>query len=119
MVATTASLQDLLRPAGPREDVGAWRWSVRRHLVPLRDRLARERAHRRDAWLSARAARTLRERDHLLGRLESLSSQVLVAEDVDTLVADLNRLLVDIDHHRQRLHDLAYDEVALEIGGSE
>ena len=31
---------------------------------------------------------------------------------------ELNRL-VDIEHHVQRLHDLAYDDVELEIGGSE
>jgi len=31
----------------------------------------------------------------------------------------LKRLLVDISHHVQRLHDLAYDEVELELGGSE
>jgi len=31
----------------------------------------------------------------------------------------LKRLLADIDHHVQRQHDLAYDEVEQEIGGSE
>ncbi len=29
------------------------------------------------------------------------------------------RLLTDINHHLQRLHDLAYDDVELELGGSE
>ena len=33
--------------------------------------------------------------------------------------AELKRLLTDISHHFQRLHDLAYDEVELELGGSE
>jgi hypothetical protein len=48
-----------------------------------------------------------------------LASQVLVAPDVDDLADRLNRLLVDIAHHHQRVHDLAYDDVELEIGGSE
>jgi len=43
----------------------------------------------------------------------------LVAPDVDDLAARLHRLLVDIAHHHQRVHDLAYDDVELEIGGSE
>jgi len=60
-----------------------------------------------------------RERDALLARLHHLTHEVLVATDVDAVAAQLSRLLVDIEHHRQRLHDLAYDDVELEIGGSE
>jgi hypothetical protein len=119
MTAMTASLDDLLRPERVRDNLGAWRWSVRRQLVPVRDRLRREHPDRREAWLSARASRTLRERDELLTRLNTLASQVLVAPDVDDLAGRLNRLLVDISHHHQRVHDLAYDDVELEIGGSE
>jgi hypothetical protein len=117
-MATTTPLEDLLR-AHDEADVGAWRWNVRRELVPVRERLVRERSHRSDAWLSARASQALRERDTLLARLNELSSQVLVAPDVDSVVVQLTRLLVDIDHHAQRVHDLAYDAVELEIGGSE
>jgi peptidoglycan/LPS O-acetylase OafA/YrhL len=32
---------------------------------------------------------------------------------------DLLRLVHDLERHRQRLNDLAYDTVALELGGSE
>jgi hypothetical protein len=88
-------------------------------MVPVRERLVRERADRRNAWLSARASRTLRERDTLLGRLDTLASQVLEDPDVDRVVCELQRLLSDLEHHAQRLHDLAYDDVELEIGGSE
>jgi hypothetical protein len=119
MAATTGTLQELLRPQHAQDNLDAWRWSVRRHLVPVRDRLAHEPPSRREAWLSARAARTLRERDTLLGRLNRLASQVLVAPDVDRLRSELSRLLGDIDRHAQRMSDLAYDEVELEIGGSE
>jgi hypothetical protein len=119
MTALTASLDDLLRPDRARDNLGAWRWSVRRHLVPVRDRLLREHPDRREAWLSARAARTLRERDELLTRLNALVSQVLVTDDVDDLADRLSRLLADIARHHQRVQDLAYDDVELEIGGSE
>jgi hypothetical protein len=120
MAATTGTLHDLLRPQQTHDNVGAWRWAVRRQLVPVRDRLVHERSHHRhEAWISERAARTLRERDALLARLNRLASQVLVAPDVESLRSDLSRLLADIDRHSQRMSDLAYDEVELEIGGSE
>jgi hypothetical protein len=119
MTATTYTLDDLLRPAHARDNLGAWRWAVRRRLVPVRERLVREHPTRREAWLSARHTRTLRERDHLLARLDRLSSQLLVSPDVDEVAGQLSRLLVDIQHHAQRVHDLAYDDVELEIGGSE
>jgi hypothetical protein len=118
MASTTGPLDELLR-APEVADPGAWRWNVRRHLTPVRERLLREHSPRREAWLSARALRALRERDALLARLNDLSSHVLVTTDIEALAAQLSRLLVDIDHHAQRLHDLAYDDVELEIGGSE
>jgi hypothetical protein len=119
MAATTGSFLDLLRPEQVHDNVEAWRWTVRRRLVPVRDALHAEPLHRRDAWLSARAACVVRERDALLARLDVLSHQVLVSDDLDDVAAQLSRLLVDIEHHRQRLHDLAYDDVEIEIGGSE
>jgi hypothetical protein len=119
MAATTDSFLDLLRPEHIHENVEAWRWSVRRRLVPVRDRLHAEPLHKRDAWLSARAACVVRERDVLLARLNLLSHDVLVSDNVDEVAGRLSRLLVDIEHHRQRLHDLAYDDVEIEIGGSE
>jgi hypothetical protein len=119
MTATMSTLDGLLRPVSARDNVGAWRWTVRRRLVPVRDRLLREHPTRRETWLSARHNRALRERDDLLTRLDLLSSQLLVAADVDEVAGRLSRLLVDIEHHAQRVHDLAYDDVELEIGGSE
>jgi hypothetical protein len=119
MTAIAATLEDLLRPGRMPDNVGAWRWTVRRHLVPVRERLLRDHPDRREAWLSARAARVLRERDELLARLNALSSEVLSTDDVDDLADRLSRLLADIQHHQQRVRDLAYDDVELEIGGSE
>ena len=65
------------------------------------------------------ADRELQEDVALLARLNVLSHDVLVSDDVDEVAIQLGRLLVDIEHHRQRLHDLAYDDVEIEIGGSE
>ena len=48
-----------------------------------------------------------------------MGPQVLESADVEAVREELKRLLVDISHHLQRLNDLAYDEVALELGGSE
>ena len=45
--------------------------------------------------------------------------QPYVCEDLDAVHLEVQRLLVDVGHHAQRLHDLAYDEVELELGGSE
>lgn len=119
MAATTATLDDLLRAGGVRDNLGAWRWSVRRELVPVRDRLLREHPVRGEAWLSARASRTLRERDELITRLSLLASEVLVTDRVDDVADQLSRLLADIARHQQRVDDLAWDDVELEIGGSE
>jgi hypothetical protein len=119
MAMTTSNLRDLLRSEHARDNLQAWRWNVRRELAPLRDRLVHERLSRREAWLSARAARAVQERDQLLARLNHLASQVLVTPDVDALASELSRLVADIDRHDQRVRDLAYDDVEIEIGGSE
>lgn len=119
MMTTTATLEDLLRPGSARDSLGAWRWAVRRRLVPVRDRLLREHPVRGEAWLSARATRTLRERDELLARLTALAAELLVTEEVAEVADQLSRLLADIARHQQRVDDLAWDDVELEIGGSE
>ena len=88
-------------------------------MVPLRDELAREPDAAADGWLSARRVRSARERAALLERLNDIGPQVLESPRVDEVRDQIRRLLTDIDRHLQRVHDLAYDEVELEIGGSE
>lgn len=121
-IATAAALaalhQALDAPATASEE-GGWRWTVRRHMVPVRDALEREHLDPDDGWLSARHGKSSRERAALLRRLAAYGPKVLETPDVTELRDGLKRLLVDIDHYVQRLHDLAYDEVELEIGGSE
>lgn len=99
--------------------VGTWRWAVRQRMAGVRDLLVNEVEHPADGWLAARGGRSLRERNTLLGRLSELGPQILENGEVETVRSELKRLVGDIAHHVQRVHDLVYDEVELELGGSE
>jgi hypothetical protein len=88
-------------------------------MGPVRDALENEFLDPADGWLSARHGRSARERAALLGRLAGFGPLVLEHPDIDEVTTGLKRLVTDIEHYVQRLHDLAYDEVELEIGGSE
>lgn len=119
----SAALRALARTvdASPPSSVplGNWRWVVRQRMAAVRDHLMNESEHPEDGWLAARGGSALRERNALLLRLSALGPRVLESPDVAELREELRRLVVDISHHVQRLHDLAYDEVELELGGSE
>ncbi len=97
----------------------AWRWEVRRLLRDLRDLLLAESPAAYDGWLAARGDGMLRERTLLLTRLSVVASHALHEPTVERVRDELGRLLVDADHHLQRRRDLAWDEVELELGGSE
>ncbi|WP_244930816.1 hypothetical protein [Nocardioides sp. W7] len=119
----TIALQGLdLALDAPRQrgvPLGNWRWVVRQRMAALRDALAGEAAGPDDGWLAARGGTAFRERNVLLGRLNRLGSVVLETESVEEVRIELKRLVVDVHHHVQRLNDLAYDDVELELGGSE
>lgn len=100
-------------------ELGRWRWAVRQHLVAVRDLLTAETAPGTDAWLVARGAAARRRSHALLNRVSRLGPQVLESDDLTSARRELARLVVDVRHHRQRLRDLAYDEVALELGGED
>ena len=110
---------DLSGAAGSAISVGNWRWTVRQRMAGVRDALAGERGHSEDGWLAARGGRAYRERNQLLGRISALGPQVLENPDVERVRAELRRLVKDVSRHVQRLNDLVYDEVELELGGSE
>lgn len=99
--------------------LGQWRWQVRQQLAILRDALVAETGNGADGWTVARQGGMLRERNALLARIGVLGPRVLEHPDPEVIRLDLQRLLVDVGHHAQRLHNLAYDEVELELGGSE
>jgi hypothetical protein len=103
----------------PEVSDGQWRWRVRQQLATVRDALVAEAGNGADGWTVARQGGMLRERNALLARVGSLGARVLEHPDADVVHLDVQRLLVDVGHHAQRLHDLAYDEVELELGGSE
>lgn len=96
-----------------------WRWLVRHRMAGVKDALTREEPREGDAWLAARERTLSRERNVLLRRLATLGPIVLEAPDVETVRTALQRLVADLEHHRQRLNDLVYDSVSLELGGSE
>lgn len=99
--------------------LGNWRWVVRQRMTALRDVLAQDSGTSDDGWLAARGGAAFRERNALLSRLGALGNEVLETPDVETTRLELKRLLGDVTHHLQRLRTLAYDEVAMELGGSE
>ena len=119
----TAALHGLEQALhAPRRDgvaLGTWRWTVRQRMAALRDALAGEDDAAEDGWLAARGGSAFRERNALLVRLARLGPAVLERPDAEGVRADLLRLAADVRRHVQRLHDLAYDEVEIELGGSE
>jgi hypothetical protein len=83
-------------------------------LDQLRERLLRfAPAPADDPAVLARRASHLRERDALLARLTAVRTGGDVSPEA------LRRLGMDVDHHLQRGRDLAWDDVELELGGSE
>jgi hypothetical protein len=96
-----------------------WRWLVGHRLLMLHDALSGEPSRVVDDWLASREDTLCRERDALLLKMDHLAGRITEAADVDPLRAELQRLVRDLQRHRQRLNDLVYDTVALDLGGSE
>jgi hypothetical protein len=96
-----------------------WRWLVRQRMAGVHDALAAVRAKDGEAWLAAKEESLQRERSALVTRLSVLGQRVNDQPDIDALDEDLHRFLTDLLRYRQRLHDLVYDSVSLELGGSE
>jgi hypothetical protein len=120
MAAATEALHEALdAPRRSGAPLGSWRWTVRQRMAAVRDELVAAAEQADDGWLAARSGTMLRERTALLGRLGVLGPQVLESPDVEAVRGELLRLLVDLTHHAQRVNDLVYDEVELELGGSE
>lgn len=96
-----------------------WRWLVRHRMSAVKDALAPDGTRGGDAWLASRELTLHRERDALLRRLGELGPDVLEADDLDTVRGELVKLVSALERYRQRLNDLVYDSVSLELGGSE
>jgi hypothetical protein len=102
----------------PRQQHG-WGWLVRQRMSAVKEALMEESSRPAEAWLTARATSVRRDRNALLSRLAALGPMVLEGNDLETVRKRLQRLVIDLEHHRQRISDLVYDSVALELGGSE
>lgn len=96
-----------------------WRWLVRHRVAGVHEALLDETERATDAWLAARQSALGREREVLLRKLELLGGQVADSPDVEPVHSELKRVVSELQRHRQRLNDLVYDTVALELGGSE
>jgi hypothetical protein len=107
-----------LRQALDSPNTPHWRWSLRRELSRVREALAQDQHGSPDGWLAARIGRHDRDRHHLLARVSALGPRVLDRVERD-VTNDARRLLGDLERYQQRMHDLVYDSVSLELGGSE
>jgi membrane protein required for beta-lactamase induction len=96
-----------------------WRWLVRHRVTGVYDALVGENARSVDAWLASRQRTLMREREVLLDKLDRVNRQLTDATDVEPVRIELQRLVAELERHRQRLNDLVYDTVSLELGGSE
>ncbi len=96
-----------------------WRWNVRRRLSEVKEALSQPQAHQPETWLAARTHLSNRDRFQLHSRVSALSAGVLDKLEAESIVHQVKRLLADLERHVQRVHDLVYDSVSLELGGSE
>lgn len=111
------SLEQALRT--PPRLSQSWSHIVRHRAGQVADALTAESAVAVDPWLSARANRLERERVRLLARLAVLRTTLTDAADPEPVRETLSRLLLDVRHHHQRVTDLAYDALSLDVGGSD
>lgn len=119
-MALDQAIDELTRSLEQDRTGAQWRAQVRVRLAAVRQALAEDRPRFRDGWLSARGRVTERDRRLLIARLATLGPRVLEHPDAETSYREIRRLSLDLQHYRQRLHDLVYDSVGgLELGGSE
>lgn len=101
----------------------SWRHIVRQRADEIADVLTSESPVAVDSWLAARVSHLERERTRLLARLTVLgtllSDGLSDGTELESVRDRFHRLLLDVRHHHQRLNDLAYDALALDVGGSE
>jgi len=120
-MALDQAILDLTRTLAEPARSNQWAANVRARLTAVRTELDRARgtARSRDGWLSARERTSNRERRRLSQRISAIGPRILDHPESETSLRELRRVAVDLEHYRQRLHDLVYDAVALELGGSE
>jgi recombinational DNA repair ATPase RecF len=119
LMSLESAISDLQETLSSGHSSSNWQSLVRQRLSAVRQALSDESLEPWDSWMAARTGAMDRERLQLLARLSAVSAGVLDRLDPDRVALEVRRLLADVEHYRQRVHDLIYDSVALEIGGSE
>lgn len=95
-----------------------WSGLVRQRMASVHEALVSERARVGDSWQAAREGHLRRERKHLVDRMNRLRASA-DSGDPEGFSAEVRRLIMDLEHHRQRVNDLVYDSVSMDLGGSE
>jgi len=113
------AISELRLALGSSRTTTSWRRTMRLRLAEVREALGDERFTSWDGWLDARSRTSDRERQQLLARISALGNTILDRLDTERVASEVRRLLNDVEHYRQRMHDLVYDSVSMEIGGSE
>lgn len=93
----------------------AWRTTMRERLQRVRSVMT-EPLRSRDGWLVARTQHVDKERSALVERISAMSARIGEARP-NAVLPDVRRLSTDLGHYRQRVRDLDYDAVELELGG--
>lgn len=117
--AAIAELGAALRPHEGGMEEYRWKSQLRRRLAAVRESLNASPPLATEAWLAERSECAERMRRRLLMRVSVLGSGVIDRLGAEAARAELERLVVDLQHYVQRTHDLFYDTVSLELGGSE
>lgn len=113
------AIADLRTTLNGSRTTTSWRVTMRQGLTSVREALSDERFSSWDGWLAARSGTSDRERQQLLARITALGGGILDRLDTERVASEVRRLLNDVEHYRQRMNDLVYDSVSMEIGGSE
>ncbi len=119
MAPLESALKELRQILAADPTAPEWRWNLRRRLSDVKDALATPPPQHREAWLAARGQLSTRDRVQLQARVSALAAMVLDKLDLEAVAHEARRLVGDLEHHVQRVHDLVYDSVSLELGGSE
>jgi hypothetical protein len=119
LMSLESAISELQETLSGARSASNWRWLVRQRLSAVRQALTDENFDAWEGWLTPRTGAMDRERRQLLSRISATGAGLLDRLETDRLASEVRRLLHDIEHYRQRVHDLVYDSVAMEIGGSE
>lgn len=97
----------------------SWRYLVKQRLTWIDAALAADNGYDAEPWLQPRLEQLQRERARLMGRTSFLATTICDAVDLEPVRTSLARLVHDLERYQQRVNDLAYDAVDMDVGGSE